>query len=86
MLTWPFVAYLMTQFGWVYTFYLPATIVLAVTILWFIIVYNSPIEHPRISEQELKYIESAQGSTVSRAHVIEVFLFSSEFACLNFAF
>lgn len=70
VLTWPFVAYLMTEFGWVYTFYIPATIVLAVTIVWFYIVYNSPIEHPRISEQELKFIEAAQGNTVSRSQVI----------------
>lgn len=78
VLTWPFVAYLMTELGWVYTFYIPATIVLAVTILWIITVYNSPIEHPRISEQELKFIEAAQGNSVSRIQVefcIEFFFF-----------
>lgn len=69
VLTWPFVAYLMTELGWVYTFYIPATIVLVVTILWITIVYNSPVEHPRISEQELKFIEAAQGNSVSRIQV-----------------
>ncbi|XP_031630275.1 sialin-like [Contarinia nasturtii] len=66
VVTWPFVAFLMTHFGWVYAFYVPATIVLFTTILWFYVVYNSPYEHPRISEQELKYIEASQGNTVSR--------------------
>lgn len=70
VLTWPFVAYLMTELGWVYTFYIPATIVLTVTIIWFYVVYNSPVEHPRITEQELKFIEAAQGNSVSRTHVI----------------
>lgn len=68
VLTWPFVTYLMTELGWVYTFYIPATIVLAVTVLWISTVYNSPIEHPRISEQELKFIEASQGNSVSRTH------------------
>lgn len=70
VLTWPFVAYLMTEYGWVYAFYVPATIVLSTAILWFYIVYNSPVEHPRISEPELKYIEASQGNSVSRTHVI----------------
>lgn len=59
----------MEVYGWKSTFYVPATIVLAVTVLWISIVYNSPIEHPRISEQELKFIEDAQGDSVSRAQV-----------------
>lgn len=70
VLTWPFVAYLMTELGWVYTFYIPATIVLVVTALWISTVYNSPIEHPRISEEELKFIEAAQGNSVSRIQVV----------------
>lgn len=69
VLTWPAVAYLMTKLGWVYTFYLPAIMVLAVTILWFYIVYNSPAEHPRISEDEQKFIEASLGNSVSRTKV-----------------
>lgn len=71
VLTWPFVAFLMTHLGWVYAFYIPATIVLFTTVLWFYTVYNSPAEHPRIAEQEVKYIEASQGNTVSRTHVIK---------------
>lgn len=70
VLTWPFVAFLMTHLGWVYAFYIPATIVLFTTVLWFYIVYNSPAEHPRISEQEVKYIEASQGNAISRTQVI----------------
>lgn len=88
VLTWPFVAYLMTELGWVYTFYIPATIVLAVTILWISTVYNSPIEHPRISEQELKFIEVSQGNSVSRTQrgmpPIECILKSPPFWALFF--
>lgn len=69
VLTWPFVAYLMTHFGWVYAFYIPATIVLFIAILWYYIVYNSPAEHPRITEHELKFIEESQGHNVSRTQV-----------------
>lgn len=71
VLTWPFVAFLMTHLGWVYAFYIPAIIVLFTTVLWFYNVYNSPAEHPRISEQEVKYIEASQGNTISRNQVIK---------------
>lgn len=70
VLTWPLVATLMTNFGWVYAFYVPACMALVVAVLWFFNVYNSPAQHPRISERELKLIEDSQGSSVSRAQVL----------------
>lgn len=70
VVTLPTIAFLMTHFGWVYAFYIPATIVLLSTVLWFYIVYNSPAEHPRIEQEEVKYIEASQGNAISRSQVI----------------
>ena len=35
---------------------------LAWTVLWFLIIYDSPSDHPRISEEEKIYIIQSQGS------------------------
>lgn len=74
MITWPLVAYLMINFGWVYAFYVPAVLALFVAVLWFYIVYNSPHSHPRISDHELKFIEASQGNSVSHSKVKKISL------------
>jgi len=42
--------------GWEYVFYITGGFVLGWTALWFVLVYDSPQEHPRISEDEKHYI------------------------------
>ena len=37
-------------------FYISGGAVFIWTIIWFVLVYDSPLKHPRISEQEQKYI------------------------------
>lgn len=63
------VAFLMTRYGWVYAFYVPAVLALFVAVLWFYIVSNSPHSHPRISDHELKFIEASQGNSVAHSKV-----------------
>lgn len=81
VITWPLAGWLMEKYGWVYAFYAPATFTLFVTFVWFVSVYNSPAEHPRISDAEQQYIERSLGNTVSRTRVmikIIALLFYSE--------
>lgn len=56
-------------FGWVYAFYVPAIITVIVTIMWFIFVYDSPAQHPRINIAEREYIEKSLGDKVSKQNV-----------------
>ena len=41
--------------------YISGGAVLFWTVLWFVLVYDSPLKHPRISEQEKKYIVESTG-------------------------
>lgn len=68
--TWPVAGWLMERFGWVYAFYVPAIFTFFVTALWFLVVYNTPAEHPRISHKEQTYIEESLGENVSNKKVI----------------
>lgn len=56
----------MHKYGWSSAFYIPAIIGLITASLWFFIVYNTPAEHPWITEKEVNYIEdSLQDSVVN---------------------
>lgn len=69
VLTWPLVGVLIEQVGWAYAFHVPAAITLAMTIIWYALVYDSPKEHPRISKEELEYIEKELGPALSKQKV-----------------
>lgn len=55
--------------GWVYAFYVPAAITAVITIFWFVFVYDSPAQHPRIDQTEREYIEKALGGNISKRKV-----------------
>lgn len=59
--------------GWRYVFYGQAILVGIVTVLWIILVSNTPSSHRFISAQELQYIEQSLGTTVSKEKVIRHF-------------
>lgn len=59
--------------GWRYVFYGQAILVGIVTVLWMILVSNTPSSHRFISAQELQYIEQSLGTTVSKEKVIRHF-------------
>ncbi|KAL3274169.1 hypothetical protein HHI36_015583 [Cryptolaemus montrouzieri] len=45
--------------GWAAVFYITGVIGLAWSILWFLIIYDSPADHPRISQEERMEIETS---------------------------
>jgi ACS family sodium-dependent inorganic phosphate cotransporter-like MFS transporter 5 len=61
VLTMPLSAYLV-QYGfaggWPSVFYVTGSLGCLCFVLWIYQIYNSPAEHPRIREKELKYIHS----------------------------
>lgn len=56
-----FYGWLAVTLGWPFLFYVPAFIGLLWCVLWFIYVKNDPSDDSRITEGELKYIQSTVG-------------------------
>ncbi|XP_042874630.1 sialin-like [Penaeus japonicus] len=68
--TLPLCGVIIAALGWAAAFYVTGALSLAWCALWFPFMYNSPRQHPRISSEELKYIEDAlhvPGNNTSRA-------------------
>jgi len=56
--------HLITWLGWPSVFYLTGLATVIWFALWSYLVYSSPDEHPRISQEEMKYIQrSIQGDS-----------------------
>lgn len=55
--------------GWTYAFYVPALLTAAITIVWFVIVFDTPAQHPRITKEEQEYIHATLGPSVSKKKV-----------------
>lgn len=49
--------------GWEYVFHATSLIGIIWFILWQYLVYDTPYEHPRISESEKRYIKSSLGKS-----------------------
>ncbi|XP_065339063.1 sialin-like [Cloeon dipterum] len=56
-LTFPLCGILIEAFGWEWAFHVPAFICLLWCVAWWYCVFDSPAQHPRISRQELNYLE-----------------------------
>nr|XP_039268420.1 sialin-like [Styela clava] len=59
--TLPLSGLLTTTFGWQSAFYVTGSIGCVWSLLWLILIYDSPSEHPRISEKEKNFIQNALG-------------------------
>uniref|UniRef100_A0A336K4M5 CSON011174 protein n=1 Tax=Culicoides sonorensis TaxID=179676 RepID=A0A336K4M5_CULSO len=65
-LTMPICGFLISMLGWQSAFYFTGGIGLLWSICWFIVVYDSPATHPRISPEEKYEIETAIGTSTSK--------------------
>lgn len=57
-LTLPASGFLISTFGWASVFYVTGVVGLVWSILWFVLIFDSPAQHPRISKEERAEIES----------------------------
>ncbi|KAM3965666.1 sialin isoform 1-T1 [Aphomia sociella] len=64
VVTWSLTGPLIETFGWDYAFYVPGTIAVFWCFVWWFLVYDSPVQHPRITDSEKKYILDAIGDKV----------------------
>jgi MFS family permease len=56
-LTYPLCGFIIYNFGWRPVFYTTGSIGIVWCIMWYFLAFNTPADHPRISPQELEYIE-----------------------------
>uniref|UniRef100_A0A182S8R8 Major facilitator superfamily (MFS) profile domain-containing protein n=1 Tax=Anopheles maculatus TaxID=74869 RepID=A0A182S8R8_9DIPT len=70
VITWPLVGVLIETLGWSFAFYIPAAIAAIASVLWYIIVADSPATHPRIKSEEKDYIEKSLGDTISKSKLL----------------
>ncbi|XP_049799573.1 sialin-like [Schistocerca nitens] len=63
--TYPLCGVLIARLGWSAAFYVPAGFTLVWCALWWLLVFDSPAQHPRISKAERLYIEEAVAPTIA---------------------
>lgn len=68
-LTFPLCGYIIHWAGWPLVFYLSGALGTLWFVLWWLLVYDSPAEHPRISIEERDYIIKSIGSAISQKKV-----------------
>jgi sugar phosphate permease len=70
----PVCGFLIASVGWESVFYVTGVVGLVWSVIWFFVVFDSPAQHPRISQEERRYIENAIGEATSHGKVhVEVF-------------
>lgn len=72
-ITMPICGFLISSIGWASVFYVTGVLGLLWSIVWFLVVFDSPAQHPRISYEERTFIEKAIGSTSNSGKVIYYF-------------
>ncbi|XP_039277937.1 sialin isoform X1 [Nilaparvata lugens] len=63
-LTYPLCGFLIARYGWPIVFYTTGSIGLCWCVFWWLLAYDAPDKHPRISMKELSYIQSNVGNTM----------------------
>ncbi|XP_048478594.1 sialin isoform X1 [Plutella xylostella] len=61
-ITMPICGFLIAHFGWESAFYFTGIIGVMWSLAWFAVVYDSPAQHPRISDSERLYLEKVIGT------------------------
>ena len=72
LLIFSLAGYLADTLGWESVFYVTGVLSLVWVVFWFLLVSETPQDHPRISKEEKKYIESSIGksSRLDRRNIV----------------
>nr|XP_023015178.1 sialin [Leptinotarsa decemlineata] len=68
-LTYPLCGFIIDRWGWEMVFYVCAMLGATWFIAWWCLVYDSPKDHPRISEAEKEYILSSLAVSNAKKHI-----------------
>ncbi|CAH0391443.1 unnamed protein product [Bemisia tabaci] len=63
-LTYPLCGFLIAHYGWRIVFYTTGSIGLSWCVVWWLLAFDLPRKHPRITRSELAYIQRTIGNTV----------------------
>ncbi|TAN35962.1 MAG: MFS transporter [Verrucomicrobia bacterium] len=63
----PIIIFILTHWGWHWSFYASALIGLAAGAVWFLMARDSPREHPLVSQPEIAFIEAGLPATANEA-------------------
>lgn len=66
VVSWPMLGAVIENFGWHWAFYTCAIMVLVFVVLFMLLVYDSPEDHPFMSPSEKKYIVDALSKNVKK--------------------
>lgn len=66
IVTWPLLGAIIEKYGWSWAFYACGIIVLAWVMLFMVLVYDAPEDHPFMSEAEKKYIIESLSKDVKK--------------------
>lgn len=69
-ITMPICGFLIIAWGWESVFYVTGLVGVVWSIAWFLLIFDSPSKHPRISDEERTFIEEAIGGTSNKGKVI----------------
>lgn len=61
--------YIIDWYGWEWVFYITGVLGFAWSVAWAAMVFDTPQEHPWISEKERNYIEDSIGNSLNRSKV-----------------
>ncbi|KAF5270566.1 hypothetical protein FQR65_LT05464 [Abscondita terminalis] len=64
-----FSSFIISRFGWSYVFYFIGTLGILTSLAWYLLMCDKPEQHPRISKQELLYIQQNRAQTHSEKAV-----------------
>ncbi|EEB09921.1 sialin, putative [Pediculus humanus corporis] len=64
-ITYPLSGIIITHYGWEFVFYFIGIITLIWCVAWCLLVYDSPNEHPRLTDKESKYLKEKIGNVVT---------------------
>lgn len=70
--TLPVCGILIDSLGWESVFYVTGLVGLVWSVLWFMLVFETPATHPRCSPEEREYIESSIGFSATNQKVLRV--------------
>ena len=66
ILTYPMIAGIAENIHWENGWYIPSLLMMIWIFFWAVITYDTPTEHPGISDEEKEYIQSSQAGTVRK--------------------
>lgn len=72
VITWPALGAIIEAWGWEWAFFVPGAITVIWSIVWMMLVSDTPESHKSISENEKIYIIKSLGDSINKDKVIGI--------------